>query len=124
MRTNLHIWIVLIFINSIFRRLKILIFQKVAAKYPGDFDRMRRMSVVEEADQFGEKRINMAHLCIIGSHAINGVAALHSKLLVESTFKDFYEFYPDKFQNKTNGITPRRWLLLCNPSLADLISEV
>jgi starch phosphorylase len=97
--------------------------QKVAAKYPGDFDRMRRMSVVEEADQFGEKRINMAHLCIIGSHAINGVAALHSKLLVESTFKDFYEFYPDKFQNKTNGITPRRWLLLCNPSLADLISE-
>lgn len=124
MRKNLHIWIALIFINSIFRRLKILIFQKVAAKYPGDFDRMRRMSVVEEADQFGEKRINMAHLCIIGSHAINGVAALHSKLLVESTFKDFYEFYPDKFQNKTNGITPRRWLLLCNPSLADLITEV
>lgn len=96
----------------------------MAARYPGDFDRMRRMSIVEEADQFGEKRINMAHLCIIGSHAINGVAALHSKLLVESTFKDFYEFYPEKFQNKTNGITPRRWLLLCNPSLADLITSV
>ncbi|KAH7730883.1 glycogen phosphorylase [Aphelenchoides avenae] len=95
----------------------------VAAKYPGDFDRMRRMSIIEEADQFGEKRINMAHLCIVGSHATNGVAALHSRLLTESTFKDFYEFFPERFQNKTNGITPRRWLLLCNPSLADLICE-
>ncbi|VDM46816.1 unnamed protein product, partial [Toxocara canis] len=95
----------------------------VAARYPGDFDRMRRMSIVEEADAFGEKRINMAHLCIVGSHATNGVAALHSNLLKTSTFKDFYEFYPDRFQNKTNGITPRRWLLLSNPSLADVICE-
>lgn len=100
---------------------------------------MKRMSIVEEPDQFGEKRINMAHLCIVGSHKTNGVAALHSRLLIESTyecchmfalsflgsrFKDFYEFYPDRFQNKTNGITPRRWLLLCNPNLADLICEV
>ncbi|KJH47009.1 phosphorylase, glycogen/starch/alpha-glucan family [Dictyocaulus viviparus] len=97
--------------------------EAVSAKYPGDFDRMRRMSIVEEADQFGEKRINMAHLCIVCSHAINGVAALHSDLLKSSTFKDFYEMYPDKFQNKTNGITPRRWLLLSNPSLADVIAE-
>ncbi|WKY09178.1 hypothetical protein Q1695_001943 [Nippostrongylus brasiliensis] len=97
--------------------------ETVAARYPGDFDRMRRMSIVEEADQFGEKRINMAHLCIVCSHAINGVAALHSDLLKSTTFKDFYEMYPDKFQNKTNGITPRRWLLLSNPSLADVIAE-
>ncbi|KAL3984585.1 Carbohydrate phosphorylase family protein [Acanthocheilonema viteae] len=95
----------------------------VSARYPGDFDRMRRMSIVEEADGFGEKRINMAHLCIVGSHAVNGVAALHSDLLKKTVFKDFYEFFPDRFQNKTNGITPRRWLLLSNPSLADVICE-
>ncbi|CAJ0582594.1 unnamed protein product, partial [Mesorhabditis spiculigera] len=97
--------------------------QVLSKKYPGDFDRMRRMSIIEEADQFGEKRINMASLCIVSSHAINGVAALHSDLLKSQTFKDFYELYPEKFQNKTNGITPRRWLLLSNPSLADVICE-
>lgn len=110
----------------------------MAKKHPGDFDRMRRMSIVEEPDQFGEKRINMANLCIVGSHCTNGVAALHSQLLKQQTwvnkfisvyllicrFKDFYEFFPERFQNKTNGITPRRWLLLCNPSLADLICDV
>ncbi|PAV70759.1 hypothetical protein WR25_05392 [Diploscapter pachys] len=97
--------------------------EAISTKFPGDFDRMRRMSIVEEADQFGEKRINMANLCIVASHAINGVAALHSDLLKSTTFKDFYEFFPEKFQNKTNGITPRRWLLLSNPSLADVIVE-
>jgi starch phosphorylase len=93
---------------------------QVEKRYPGDFDRLRRMSIVEED---GDKRINMAHLCIVGSHTVNGVAALHSKLLQIDTFKDFAEFYQGKFQNKTNGITPRRWLLLCNPSLADVIIE-
>ncbi|CAJ0957053.1 unnamed protein product, partial [Mesorhabditis belari] len=97
--------------------------ETVSKRFPGDFDRMRRMSIVEEADNHGEKRINMAHLCIVASHAINGVAALHSELLKSHTFHDFYEFYPEKFQNKTNGITPRRWLLLSNPSLADIICE-
>lgn len=97
--------------------------ETVSARWPGDFDRMRRMSIVEEADQFGEKRINMAHLCIVSSHAVNGVAALHSELLMNQTFKDFHEMFPGKFQNKTNGITPRRWLLLSNPSLADAIAE-
>jgi len=92
----------------------------VAAKYPGDIDRMRRMSCVEEQ---GEKKINMAHLAIVGSHAVNGVAAIHSQLLTTTIFKDFYELFPERFQNKTNGITPRRWLLLCNPGLSDLISE-
>lgn len=92
----------------------------VGEKWPGDFDRMKRMSIVEED---GCKRLNMAHLCIIGSHAVNGVAALHSGLVKTSLFKDFYELWPEKFQNKTNGITPRRWLLMCNPQLADLIAE-
>uniref|UniRef100_A0A915N779 Alpha-1,4 glucan phosphorylase n=1 Tax=Meloidogyne javanica TaxID=6303 RepID=A0A915N779_MELJA len=98
--------------------------EQIAKKYPGDVDRMRRMSIVEEPDQFnGEKRINMAHLCIVGSHCTNGVAELHSSLLKSQTFLDFYDFFPNRFQNKTNGITPRRWLLLCNPSLADLICD-
>jgi len=95
----------------------------VKSLYPGDVDILRKLSIVEEADQFGEKRINMAHLCIVASHAVNGVAALHSKLLVENAFRDFAKIYPERFQNKTNGITPRRWLLLCNNALADLICE-
>lgn len=94
--------------------------QEVAKRWPGDGDRLRRMSLVEEG---GEKKINMAHLCIVGSHAVNGVAAIHSEIIKRSTFHDFYEMWPEKFQNKTNGITPRRWLLLCNPSLADAIAE-
>lgn len=94
--------------------------QKVQAKYPHDMDRMRRMSLIEED---GEKRVNMAHLSIVGSHAVNGVAWIHSEILKQGLFRDFYEMMPEKFQNKTNGITPRRWLLLCNPSLADLIAE-
>uniref|UniRef100_A0A8D0MYY3 Alpha-1,4 glucan phosphorylase n=1 Tax=Sus scrofa TaxID=9823 RepID=A0A8D0MYY3_PIG len=92
----------------------------VAALFPGDVDRLWRMSVIEEGDC---KRINMAHLCVIGSHAVNGVARIHSEIVKHSVFKDFYELEPEKFQNKTNGITPRRWLLLCNPGLADTIME-
>lgn len=94
--------------------------ERVKKLYPNDFDRLRRMSCVEEE---GDKRINMAHLSIIGSHAVNGVAQLHSDILKASLFKDFYEMDPDKFQNKTNGITPRRWLLLCNPGLSEIICE-
>merc|ERR1711872_749434 len=85
-----------------------------------DFGKMAALSCIEED---GEKRVNMAHLAIIGSHAVNGVAAIHSQLIKETLFKPFYELWPHKFQNKTNGITPRRWLLLCNPMLADVISE-
>lgn len=94
--------------------------QEVQAKFPGDLDRMRRMSLIEEE---GEKRVNMAHLSIVGSHAVNGVAAIHSEIIKKDIFKDFYEMTPEKFQNKTNGITPRRWLLLCNPSLSDIVAE-
>ncbi|XP_064537454.1 glycogen phosphorylase [Drosophila montana] len=94
--------------------------ENVKKKFPTDLDRMRRMSLVEED---GDKRINMAHLSIVGSHAVNGVAAIHSQILKDTLFRDFYEMDPKKFQNKTNGITPRRWLLLCNPGLSDLIAE-
>nr|XP_060460486.1 glycogen phosphorylase, muscle form [Panthera onca] len=93
---------------------------RVAAVFPGDVDRLRRMSLVEEG---AVKRINMAHLCIAGSHAVNGVARIHSEILKKTIFKDFYELEPHKFQNKTNGITPRRWLVLCNPGLAEVIAE-
>ncbi|PAA59566.1 hypothetical protein BOX15_Mlig026082g1 [Macrostomum lignano] len=92
----------------------------VLEKFPGDMDRVRRMSLVEED---GDKRINMAYLCVVGSHAVNGVARIHSELIKSDVFRDFYAMWPEKFQNKTNGITPRRWLLLCNPNLSELITE-
>lgn len=98
-----------------FRHLK-----HVESKFPGDFDRVRRMSLIEEE---GGKRVNMGFLCVVGAHAVNGVARIHSDLLKTTLFKDFYELTPEKFQNKTNGITPRRWLLLCNPSLSDAIVD-
>ncbi|KAM3869189.1 glycogen phosphorylase, muscle form [Diretmus argenteus] len=94
--------------------------ENVSAKFPGDVDRLRRMSLIEEE---GQKKINMAFLCIVGSHAVNGVAAIHSDILTKTIFKDFFEMEPKKFQNKTNGITPRRWLVMCNPGLAEIIAE-
>uniref|UniRef100_A0AAY3ZWK0 Alpha-1,4 glucan phosphorylase n=1 Tax=Denticeps clupeoides TaxID=299321 RepID=A0AAY3ZWK0_9TELE len=92
----------------------------IASLFPDDMDRIRHMSLIEED---GGKRVNMAHLCIVGSHAVNGVAEIHSNIIKTDIFRDFSELEPEKFQNKTNGITPRRWLLLCNPGLADLIAE-
>lgn len=94
--------------------------QEVEKRWPGNMDKMRRMSLIEEE---GYKRVNMAHLSIVGSHAVNGVAAIHSEIIKKDIFKDFFELTPEKFQNKTNGITPRRWLLLCNPGLSDLICD-
>ncbi|KAI7805763.1 putative glycogen phosphorylase, partial [Triplophysa rosa] len=92
----------------------------IASLFPDDMDRICRMSLIEEG---GGKRVNMAHLCIVGSHKVNGVAEIHSDIIKKDIFRDFSEMEPEKFQNKTNGITPRRWLLLCNPGLADLIAE-
>ena len=94
--------------------------QQVAKKWPGDAERLRRMSIVEEGP---EKQVRMAHLSIIGSHSVNGVARLHSELVKHKLVPDFYEFWPDKFNNKTNGITQRRWLLESNPELAGLLNE-
>ena len=94
--------------------------RQVAAMWPGDEARLARMSVI---DEHGERSVRMANLAIIGTSAVNGVAQLHTTILKESLFKDFYEMYPTHFLNKTNGITPRRWLLKANPQLAELITE-
>jgi len=75
-------------------------------------------------DETGERYVRMAHLACVGSHAINGVAALHSELLKADVLKDFYAMWPEKFSNKTNGVTPRRWIALSNPGLTQLVSEV
>ncbi|MGZ0080335.1 glycogen phosphorylase [Methylomonas sp. Kb3] len=92
---------------------------EVSARWPGDNPRMARMSIIEEGYQ---KQVRMAFLAIVGSFSVNGVAELHSKLLQEGLFKDFYELWPQKFNNKTNGVTPRRWLAGCNPELAEFIT--
>ncbi len=92
----------------------------VAARHPGNTDLIRRMSLIEEGEN---KLVRMAHLAIAGSHSINGVSALHSDILKKSNFSDFYELWPERFVNVTNGITQRRWLLEANPGLAALISQ-
>ncbi|MEA4857512.1 glycogen/starch/alpha-glucan phosphorylase [Solidesulfovibrio sp.] len=92
---------------------------EVAARHPGDGGKLARMAIIDR----GSSRVRMANLAIVGSHAVNGVARLHSDILRESVFKDFDAFYPGKFTNVTNGITPRRWLLQANPALARLITE-
>lgn len=92
----------------------------VAKQFPGDVDRLRRMSIVQEGEP---KRVRMAHLAIVGGFSVNGVSALHTELLETQLFKDFFEITPQKFNNKTNGITPRRWLLKANPRLSELITE-
>ena len=93
---------------------------EISQKYPGDEERVRTLSIIEEGD---EKNIRMANLAIVGSHSINGVAALHTEILKKDVFKEFYDYWPEKFNNKTNGITQRRWLKLCNPGLSELITE-
>ena len=92
----------------------------VRRRFPGDDGRVARLSLIDEA---GEKRVRMAHLACVGSHAINGVAALHTELLKQSVLKDFYDIWPERFTNKTNGVTPRRFLVLANPQLAELITR-
>ncbi|MCP5348630.1 MAG: glycogen/starch/alpha-glucan phosphorylase [Pseudomonadales bacterium] len=92
----------------------------VANRWPGDTDRLRAMSIIDES---GHPQIRMAHLAIVGSFSVNGVAALHTELLKKGLFRNFYELWPEKFNNKTNGVTPRRWLAFCNPGLTGLIEE-
>lgn len=91
----------------------------VRSSFPGDEKRVERVSLVEEGT---ERKIRMANLAIVGSHSTNGVAAIHSQLLRETTVKDLAELFPERFNNKTNGVTPRRWLLLANPALAHTIT--
>ena len=92
----------------------------VAAKFPGDNDLLRRVSLVEEGDN---PQIRMAYLSIVGAFSINGVAQLHTELLKKGLFSDFHRIWPEKFNNKTNGVTQRRWLSHCNPGLRDLLNE-
>jgi glycogen phosphorylase len=92
----------------------------VRSRFLGDEERVRRVSLVEEEP---ERKIRMANLAIVGSHSTNGVAAIHSRLLRTTTVKDLAEIYPDRFNNKTNGVTPRRWLLMANPALSHTISD-
>jgi starch phosphorylase len=91
----------------------------VRAKHPGDDARLARVSLIEDG---GVRKVRMANLAIVGSHSTNGVAAIHSQLLRKTTVPDFAELFPDRFNNKTNGVTPRRWLLLANPDLAKLLT--
>ena len=94
--------------------------QEISSLYPGDIKKLQRMSLIDEN---GERYVRMANLCVVGTSSVNGVAELHTEILKNTLFKDFYELWPEKFHNVTNGITPRRWLLKANPSLSQLISE-
>ncbi len=94
--------------------------EAVSRHWPGDNDRLRRMSIIEEGH---EPQVRMAYLAIVGSYSVNGVAELHSRLLQEGLFLDFHQLWPEKFNNKTNGVTQRRWLAWCNPGLSGLITE-
>jgi starch phosphorylase len=122
----LETWPVALFERLLPRHLEIIytinmyFLREVDAKFPGDAERVRRMSLIQEGP---ERRVRMANLAVAGSHAVNGVAELHSKLLAETTLHDFAEMWPEKFRNVTNGVTPRRFLKIANPQLSDLISE-
>jgi starch phosphorylase len=94
--------------------------EDVRKRFPGDDERLARMSLIDEQ---GERYVRMAHLACVGSHAINGVAELHTRLLKEDVLRDFFAMMPEKFSNKTNGVTPRRFMVLCNPGLSRLITE-
>jgi starch phosphorylase len=94
--------------------------RQVSYKYPGDIERLKNMSLIEES---GEPQVRMAYLAIVGSHSVNGVSQLHTQLLANGLVKDFYEMWPFKFNNKTNGVTQRRWLYKANPALRKLINS-
>jgi len=94
----------------------------VRESVPGDQERIQRVSLIEEGDGRA-KKLRMTNLAVVGSHSTNGVAEIHSKLLRETTLKDLAEIFPERFNNKTNGVTPRRWLQLCNPGLSGLITD-
>ncbi len=119
-------WPVSIFGKLLPRHLQIIFeinrcfLRRASVEHIGDNDCLRRVSIIKEGE---EKKIRMSHLAIIGSHSVNGVAKLHTSLLKNTIFKDFDDFYPGRIINITNGITPRRWLLGCNPDLADLVSS-
>jgi len=119
-------WPVALFEQLIPRHLQIVyeinrrFLDQVRQRYPGDDGRVTRVSLIEEGPV---RRVRMANLAIVGTHSTNGVAEIHSRLLKTTVVPDFAELFPERFSNKTNGVTPRRWLLMCNPALARLITE-
>ncbi|MCH8495398.1 MAG: glycogen/starch/alpha-glucan phosphorylase [Balneolales bacterium] len=119
-------WPVSLMRNMLPRHLQIIyeinkrFLDEVHERFGDDLNRVRRMSIISEGEQ---PSVQMANLGIVGSHKVNGVAALHSSLITKTIFRDFYEMMPEKFTNKTNGITPRRWLRQCNRPLAELITD-
>ena len=122
----LETWSVRLF-RSLLPRLLEIIYEinarfltEVSRTWPGDGERLRRMSLIAEGP---EPMVRMAYLAIVGSFSVNGVAALHSQLLQQGLFRDFFELWPEKFNNKTNGVTPRRWLSWCNPQLRELLNQ-
>ncbi|GAM18748.1 hypothetical protein SAMD00019534_019230 [Acytostelium subglobosum LB1] len=92
----------------------------VTQKWPDNIEKMRSLSIIQEGE---EKKVRMAHLAIVGSHCVNGVAAMHSDLVKHKVFPDFFALFPDKFQNKTNGVTPRRWIQQANPTLSNILNR-
>ncbi len=122
----LECWTVRLFGRLLPRHLEIIyeinhrFLNQIRQRYPHDSARLRRLSLIGEG---AEQSVRMAHLACVGSHSINGVAQLHTQLLKQDLLQDFSELWPEKFNNKTNGVTPRRWLLLANPRLVNLISE-
>jgi starch phosphorylase len=106
--------------TQIIREINRRLLEKVSRVFPNDYDRLRRMTIITDE---GEPQARMAHLSIVGSHSVNGVSELHSNLVKSSLVPDFYALMPEKFNNKTNGVTQRRWLLKANPLLANLITE-
>jgi len=120
-------WAVPLFQSVLPRHLEIVyeinarFLDEVNRRYPADYERMRRLSIIDEA---APRFVRMAHLACVGSYAINGVAELHSRLLKETVLRDFHDLWPEKFQNKTNGVTPRRFMRLSNPGLTVLLNEI
>jgi starch phosphorylase len=119
-------WPVTLFERLLPRHLEIIyevnrrFLRQVMDARPHEQDRVARMSIIEEGT---DRKVRMAHLAVVGSHSVNGVAKLHTDLIEQHLLRDFYELWPQRFNNKTNGVTPRRWLLACNPGLAALITE-
>src|ERR1019366_7824230 len=118
-------WPVSLFESVLPRHLQIIyeinrrFLDRVSVIHPGDVERISRMSIIEES---APKQVRMANLAIVGSHSINGVSEIHTELIKTSLAPDFFQLFPERFNNKTNGITQRRWLLKSNPGLADLIT--
>jgi glycogen phosphorylase len=127
MAEALERWSVTLFERLLPRHLEIIyeinqrFLRQVQIRYPNDDARVSRMSIIEEAH--GAKNVRMAHLAVVGAHSVNGVAELHTRLLKAEVLRDFGEMFPERFNNKTNGVTPRRWLAQCNPRLSGLITS-